>query len=215
MVLVATTKQHRPERKQRRRLTVWIGLIGVFATVLGLAWVDRPSLLRGVAKLWTVSDDLQQADAIVVLGGGIDFRPAAAAELYRRGIASRVAVGISDTDRGQDGRRNRDVLLEYGVPPSAIVGFAVRHHSTYGEARGILEWARASGAKSVIIPTDIFPTRRTRWIFNRELAPAGIRVSIRAVTPPTYGFDDWWRREAGWNNFKSELIKLAYYRLRY
>ena len=39
-----------------------------------------------------MSDRLDAADAIVVLGGGLDVRPAAAAELYRRGISKRIIV---------------------------------------------------------------------------------------------------------------------------
>ena len=88
-------------------------------------------------------------------------------------------------------------------------------HSTYGEARGILQWASANAINSVIIPTDIFPSRRVRWVFNHELAPAGIRVMVQAITPPGYNVDDWWRHEDGVIHFRSELIKYAYYRLRY
>jgi uncharacterized SAM-binding protein YcdF (DUF218 family) len=212
---VPITIDYHSGRKDWSHIIFWVGLIIVVGVALGYAWIAGPLLLRYMAKLWAVSDSLDQADAIVVLGGGLDVRPAAAADLYKRGIAPRVAVGISDFDQGQDAKRNRDMLLQHGVPLTSIVDFGVRHHSTYGEARGVLEWAKISGVKSVVIPTDIFPTRRVRWIFKHELAPAGIRVTIQAVTPRWYSVDDWWRHDAGWRHFRSELIKFAYYRLRY
>jgi uncharacterized SAM-binding protein YcdF (DUF218 family) len=193
----------------------WIGSIFLVVVLLGFAWLGGPPLLRCMARLWAVSDSLDQADVIVVLGGGLDFRPAAAANLYKHGISRWVAVGISELDQGQEARRNREMLLQNGVPSTAIIDFTFRPHSTYGEARGVLQWARATGAKSVIIPVDIFPTRRVRWIFNHELSPAGIRVAVHAVTPPWYSVDDWWRYQAGWMHFRNELIKFVYYRLRY
>jgi uncharacterized SAM-binding protein YcdF (DUF218 family) len=168
-----------------------------------------------MAKLWVVSDRLDQADAIVVLGGGLDLRPAAAAELYKRQLAPRVAVGRSNFDHGRDARRNREILERHGVPATAIVEFAFWPHSTYGEARGILEWARVSGARRVIIPIDIFQTRRVRWIFNHELGPAHIRPIVQAITPSLYSTDDWWLSKVGFKNFRNELVKFAYYRLRY
>jgi len=198
----------------RRHVIGWIILILV-VTVLGVATAARSLALRCMAKLWIVSDRLDRADAIVVLGGGLDVRPAAAAELYKRAMAPRVAVGISEFDHGLDASLNRGMLLQNGVPASAIVEFGFWPHSTYGEARGILEWARVSGAQSVIIPIDIFQTRRVRWIFNRELGPAHIRPIIQAVTPSSYSADDWWLNELGFTNFRNELIKFIYYRLRY
>jgi len=183
--------------------------------VVGSAWLAGPLVLRGAAKLWVVSDSVEAADAIVVLGGGVDFRPLAAADLYKQNIAPQVAVGFSEFDRGRDARLNRQALLEHGVPVSAIVLFDFRPHSTYGEALGFLEWAKTNGVRSVIVPTDIFPSRRVRWIFNHELASAGIRVVVQSVTPPWYSINDWWRHHEGWRHFGSELIKYVYYRLKY
>jgi len=70
-------------------------------------------------------------------------------------------------------------------------------------------------SKSVVIPIEIFSTRRARWIFNRELGPAGIRATVQAIGPRLYSVDDWWRHEPGLMSFRNELIKFAYYRLRY
>ena len=133
------------------------------------AFMGSRSLLQQVARIWIVSDTPNSADAIIVLGGGLDVRPAAAAELYRQGLAPRVAVGFSELDQGQDEALNRTMLLRHGVPATAITNFSFRPHSTYGEARRVLEWAKINGIKSVIVPIDIFPSRRVRWISTASL----------------------------------------------
>jgi hypothetical protein len=40
-------------------------------------------------------------------------------------------------------------------------------------------------------------------------------VTVQAVAPPWYVADDGWRQVAGRADFRNELIKFAYYRLRY
>src|SRR5262245_4436449 len=67
-------------------------MAAVLAGVLICGWLGREVLLRGAASLWIVSDPVTRADAIVVLGGNFQNRPAVAAELYRRGLANRVLV---------------------------------------------------------------------------------------------------------------------------
>jgi hypothetical protein len=151
-------------------------------------------------------------------------RPIAAADLYKRGLSHQVLVANAFMGPGRrealnllpsDADLNREVLLKHGVPLTDIAEFGDQVSSTYEEARAILAWAKISGAKSVIIPIDVFSTRRVRWIFNHELAPAGIRVIVRAVTPDDYSVDDWWQHEKGLINFQNEVIKFIYYRLKY
>jgi hypothetical protein len=67
----------------------------------------------------------------------------------------------------------------------------------------------------VIIPTDLFPTRRVRWTFHHEVAPAGVCVTVHAIKPRSYGLDDWWKDERGLIDFHNEVIKFIYYRLNY
>ena len=49
-------------------------LIGMFvlATVVAGGWLLREPVLREATDLWIVSDPISRADAIVVLGGGLD-----------------------------------------------------------------------------------------------------------------------------------------------
>jgi uncharacterized SAM-binding protein YcdF (DUF218 family) len=172
-------------------------------------------MLRAIAKLWIVSENLSPVDAIVILGGGLGVRPAAAAELYRLGVSRQVIVARAETDRGNHARLNREALMRHGVPPPAIAEFNYEMLSTYGEALGVLKWAKANRVKTIVIPIDMFSTRRVRWIFRRVLGPEGIYAIVHAVAPPWYNADDWWRHHAGWTDFSTEVLKLAYYRWRY
>jgi uncharacterized SAM-binding protein YcdF (DUF218 family) len=189
------------------------------ATVL---WTARAPVLRRLAAVWTISDSLTYADAVVVLGGGTDTRPFAAAELYKRGLTHRilvadvkispvqkVAVGMGDTDL------SRDVLLKLGVPAAAISTFGNRVTNTYDESRALYDWVQANAATHVIIPTEIFSTRRIHWIFNRRLASLGVRASVSALVPIDYIVDDWWRHERGIIQFQNEVAKYVYYRFKY
>jgi len=192
--------------------------------VLALAagWAARAPILHGMAKLWVVSDPLEHADAIVILGGRLDVRPFAAADLYKRGLADRVLV--SNVKSGpidkllplpRQTELNRQILHKLGVPEQAIVDFGNGVANTYQEARAVFDWARISGVKSLIIPTDIFASRRDRWIFGHELAPIGVRVMGQYIDPPEYSLEDWWRHESGVIEFQNEVIKFVYYRLKY
>jgi hypothetical protein len=52
-----------------RQTIYWLSLVIV---MFALAWSAGPLMLRSLARLWIVPDGLDHADAIVVLGGGLD-----------------------------------------------------------------------------------------------------------------------------------------------
>ncbi len=80
-------RQRAPAHRLRRYLVVPL----LIALGVG-AWIERVPLLRGAANLWVVSDPITPADAVVVLGGGVDVRPFAAADLYEKGVINRILV---------------------------------------------------------------------------------------------------------------------------
>jgi uncharacterized SAM-binding protein YcdF (DUF218 family) len=211
----------RTRYKSSARYVYW--LLPVFIVLaFAVAWMARASILRGVANLWVVSDALDRADAIVILGGRLDVRPFATAALYKRGLAQQVLV--SNVRAGpihplqllpSQIELTRQILFKLGVPQQAIVEFGDGSSNTYEEARAVLDWARVSGARSLIIPTDIFTSRRIRWIFQRQLAPVSVRVMVQSVEPPEYSIADWWRSESGVIEFQNEVIKYLYYRVKY
>src|SRR5262249_44444446 len=144
--------------------------------VLAGIWLGLAPLLRGAAALWIVSDPMTAADAVAVLGGGLNERPFAAADLYKKGLVNKVLVSDVVQERytklGLPGHTelNRMVLLKLGVPEAAIETFGQQNGSTEAEAAVLREWASKHHVSGLIIPTEPFFSRRARWIFNREFA---------------------------------------------
>src|SRR5258708_1130968 len=55
-------------------------------------WLNHRQLLQGSARVWVVDDAIEPSDAIAIFGGGIETRPAAAAEYLRRGLVQKILV---------------------------------------------------------------------------------------------------------------------------
>jgi hypothetical protein len=186
-----------------------------------LIWVERDPLLQDTAALWIVSDAVSPADAAVVLGGGLDVRPFAAAELYQQGLVKKVLVSQVSDDRTvaigvelPHTEANRQVLLKLGVPATAIETFGKANKNTKDEAIALLAWAERHHPAVLIIPVDIFGARRVRWIFHREFSGQPIQIEVPSFDPPSYSRTNWWRDEKAIVEFQNEVLKYIYYRLK-
>ena len=201
-----------------RLLKAALALILLFA----LAWFFREPLLRSAARAWIIDEAAVSADAIVVLGGGLEWRPFAAAELYRAGKSPLVLVSQPRNARTQqllgtapDSETTSALLKKLGVPTANILFFGEGVTSTQEEALDLRQWALDHHVRSIIIPTDPFHTRRTKWMFERVLKPAGITVTVVAVEHPAYARESWWKHEEGLVAFLNELIKSLWYRVNF
>src|SRR5258708_4317123 len=87
-VLAATTG----EGARAKRLRRYFAIVLVLITLCAGVWTEREVLLRSAADLWIVSDTITPADAVVVLGGGINTRPFEAADLYAKGLVRKVLL---------------------------------------------------------------------------------------------------------------------------
>lgn len=206
-------------RKNLQRLA--FALLAFCALLVALCACRAP-LLRQVAALWIVNDVRAHADAIVVLGGGLEYRPFEAARLYREGAAPRVLVAQPELPPTvQMGLTTpeyvlaREVLLSNGVPASAIQLLGTNVMSTRDEALACKQWVTETKARSVIIPTELFHTRRARWIFCQALRGTTAEIHVAAVIPPRYTATNWWQTEDGLVAFQNEVIKSVYYHLKY
>jgi uncharacterized SAM-binding protein YcdF (DUF218 family) len=164
---------------------VWVLALSILlAAALTACWAYRVSVLQGAAAYWIVSDPEGSADAVAVLGGGVETCPFAAADYYRNGLAHKSLVsnvrvrkvgtlGVSPLQADL----NRAVLIKLGVPANDIELLGQELSNTYEEALALRECALLNNARSIIVPTESFPSRRVRWIFNREFA--GLRTFVR------------------------------------
>jgi uncharacterized SAM-binding protein YcdF (DUF218 family) len=245
-----STLNHQPSTRKWPHRLLWFA---AFCFLLSaFFFVFRTPLLRSAANLWIVDDPVPHADAIVILGGGLEYRPFAAAQIYSNLVHRSSAISASQHDTvsaflspiilisqpelsptAQLGLTTpesvlaRQVLLKLGIPESAIQMLGTNVTSTHDEALALKQWAQNHNTHSVVIPTDIFHTRRVRWTFQRALRDvrmptSGLRpltsdrvqVHVMAIDPPRYGRTNWWYVEEGLIAFQNEVLKSLYYHLR-
>jgi uncharacterized SAM-binding protein YcdF (DUF218 family) len=204
------------------RLGRYAAVIFMLASVAVGGWLVREPVLVGAADLWIVSDSITRADAIVVLGGGLEIRPIVAAELWRRGLAGKILISQVSEERTastggipSDSELNREALLKLGVPAGAIEKFGTASTNTRDEAVALREWAERNAASVFIIPSEIFPARRVRWIFRREFFGTAVSIEVPSFERPGYTRWDWWKTEQGLLAFQNEVLKYIYYRWKY
>jgi uncharacterized SAM-binding protein YcdF (DUF218 family) len=223
VLLRPTGQRHSPWQSR-----LWRCAAGLFVLVAVAAggWLMREPLLREAADLWIVSDPISRADAIVVLSGGLPTRPFEAAELWQRGLADKILISQPSEDRAvstgampSHSELNREILLKLGVPGGVIETFGTANQNTRDEAVSLREWAERNAASAFIIPTEIFPARRVRWIFRREFSGTAVKIVVLSFDPPYlppyFTRREWWKTEHGVVAFQNEVLKYIYYRLKY
>src|SRR4029077_5573165 len=203
-----------PRRYIRRTVVIFL-IPAIAVTLIG---INAPTILNVVGHVWAVSDPLQQADAAVVLGGGCESRPAAAAQLYNNGVVRQVLLstaGPNFTGSADPNNSNCEALTKLGTHAAPLMEFGNRPSNTYEEAHAVALWAEQNHPRRVIVPTEIFSSRRVRWSMRNELVKVGVDARVETIKPESYGFDDWWNSASGLADFGNEIIKYLYYRVRY
>ena len=181
---------------KRRRSPLFLAFIGMafllFACgVFPLIW--KPLL--------EVSEPLQRADALIVLGGESRDRPRTAARLYVQGIAPRIFV----TGEG-DAMRIRQRLMEEGVSPEAII-VEKRALTTYTNATLLKPVLLGAGVRTAVIVTSPFHARRALATFRHVIPSISFGVSSAPSTR-------WSRTKSDWMALL-EILKILEYRIFY
>ena len=195
----------------RRRLLAGLAGLAALAAMLGAfaeagLSVDTPSPAA-----------LPRADAVVLLGGGWEYREKRAVELLRLGLAGRVLLtGVAEwSGAGTPAHYpSYDYLRAAGVAADAVWADGSARN-TWQEIVWVRNAAAQNGWQTLLIVSDPPHLRRLAWVCRQVLDRRGIAYRLAATNP------DWWRPAAWWKDPSAlrymalECLKLNYYRLRY
>ena len=191
--------------------------------LLLLAYIFRAEILSSYARLFTVNNAIDGADAMIIMSGNIDTRPAYAAELYHKDYAKRVYLTREKNWQGQlspfvEARNSyaRKALLEDGVPVEFLPG---RHPegamSTLDEVHDVIDFLKQNKEfLHIILVTDAPHSYRTHYIFEKVFRENGLaHIQLEIAAAPNDVFDDsnWYQTEKGLVFYIEETIKVPYY----
>ena len=187
-----------------------------------------PLLAWGGARLLITDAPLENADAIVVLGGSANYRERSreAAKLMLEGRAPRVLI-TNDNMTGPwssaDQRnlffyeRSLKVITNAGVSANSVEVLMQPVSSTQEEAELVRQYAEEHRLNSVLIVTSAYHSRRALWTFSRVFRDSGIRIGLIRVKPGDQSPRPatWWLSIRGWQLVPTEYVKMVYYVIKY
>ena len=187
-----------------------------------VAYMFRVPLLRAAGNALIVQDELEAADAIVVLGGNPYDRATAGAQLFNEGWAPVMyctggsaahnldALDLDYTEAGV----TRTRLLKLGVPGRKVIPLN-EGTSTWEESELLLQLCKDEGYSTIIVLSDLFHTARIEWVFKERFQEEGIQVLIAGASSTRYNEQEWWENEYGLIMVNNEYIKKVYYWLKH
>ncbi len=203
----------RPRPAERGGVLLWALVLLLIAIVLGVIYLLRGPILLAVGDWWVVEDDLEKAQAIVVLGGDsvLGDRVRQAARLYRRGWAPRVVLsGPPLRTYFSEVELMEREATQRGVPKDHLI--LARHHaaSTLDEALALRPVLAEHNFRKIIVVTSNFHTRRARAIFRAVYEPQGGHVLVSAAPDPDFNPAGWWKSREGRARLFLEFLKSFY-----
>lgn len=133
----------------------------------------------------------EPADLIVVLAGESDVRYWNGVSLLHEGYAPHLFLDVFG--RGEIfGHSYIDVARDFlnRTTPGQSTVCPIDLNSTYDEARYLEQCLESSGAKSILLVTSAYHTRRALSIFQKRLPQ--YRFSVYAADDPFYFGTRWW-----------------------
>ena len=176
----------------RASRTKWVLVLLVFAIAITLVLYALQSIwIPAAVTPLDVGVPPKHADVIVLLGGGgVGDRVLTGAQLYDQGLAPRLLITGEppNAENRFAAATLHDRLTNLGVPASAIL-VNPDATSTWDEAVAVLARLDDVGARSALIVTNAFHTRRARATFRQVQRSTAIDLAFVDV-PGTPRFDN-------------------------
>lgn len=167
--------------------------------------------LASQAARFLVVDKPEPSDAIMVLAGETNARPARALELLRQGMAHGVVMNVQLRDVIYN-QRLIDIAQSYvnSLPEAARISICpITGFSTFAEADDASRCLQALGVHRVLIVTSDFHTRRASMIFRNRLPQ--YQFSVAAARGPGGFGNAWWRNREGAKITFDEWLKMLWW----
>jgi hypothetical protein len=182
-------------------------------------WILALSVLAGLsvglatkAGNFLIVDAPGRSDAILVLAGETDRRPQRALELLSQGYGRRVVLDVPTNAKVYEFTQI-ELAQKYieDLPQPAPVSICPIHGlSTKDESREAEKCLQGEGAKSVLIVTSDFHTRRALEVFRREFPEHEYSV---AAARNDEGFGSrWWTHRQWAKTFVDEWLRLIWWK---
>lgn len=181
-----------------------------------LLGIFHAPLLGGVAGFLVVEDELEPADAVLILGG--EGRYDEAARLVRERWVHRVMVIQERPNRLEalgvvpsEGDRARRELTARGVPADALDVLADSGFRLWNRARRLRDWMADNPHARLIVLHDRLDGRHTRMVVESVLGPeASARLRWRGLADAEFDVSNWWRYRKGVPRMLTHYVGLVY-----
>ena len=186
--------------KKRAWLVFFLVIVGLLA---GLA---------AKAGSFLIVDEPRRSDVILVLAGETDRRPARALELLAQGYGRRVVLDVPTTAKLYEFTQIQ-LARKYveDLPQGALVSVCpIDGLSTKDESKDAEKCIARDGARSVLIVTSDFHTRRALSIFRKE-APGHEYSAAAARNDEQFGAR-WWTHRQWSKTFVDEWLRLIWWK---
>lgn len=200
----------------------WSKWLVISIVAIVLIYAARTPLLRAAAHWLDVGQAPTKADYVFVLPGNEQTRPFVAAALIKKQYAGGVLIPSNKTTtevlEGLEmpaQEKIKRAIVARGVEESKITLLDSATTSTWSDAEALANFLSSHPNSTVLIVTDHFHTRRSRWVFQQVVPNATSKLVY--VSAPTDGWnqDNWWRSKAGIRFVTTEYLKFTFYLLRY
>jgi hypothetical protein len=181
--------------------------------LLALVFVLLAGVLGAEAGSFLLVDAPRRSDVILVLAGETAQRPRRALELLGQGYARRVVLDVPTSDDFY-GTTLLELAEKYlqALPQAASVSICpIAGLSTKDESKDAEKCLQREGAKSVLIVTSDFHTRRALSIFRKEVR--AYEFSVAASHQETQFGTRWWTHRQWAKTFVDEWLRLIWWKL--
>ncbi len=190
------------KRPGSRKYVGWVAI----ALVVGLLG------LGSRAGNFLILDAPRPSDVILVLAGETDRRPQRALELLAQGYGRRVVLNVPTNAKLYEFTQI-DLAKKYiqDLPQAAQVSICpIDGLSTKDESKDAEKCLQREGAKSVLIVTSDFHTRRALDVFRREFPDHQYSVAA-ARNDEAFG-GRWWTHRQWAKTFVDEWLRLIWWK---